>query len=412
MRRISHPRLHNGMALTFKLRKEAFKKDYELFLRETAREAAAIDRHDAANRSTNQRYDSDAEITIVLPASQFQLTKQRRPNNPRKSRSNSKRSSDRRMNEAVEVADDRAPEAPKKRKGNPDCLNPKCDKKHFLMDCSMTSAEEKKQFLKNYWESKKKRMSSGHVGMLDNTDANTRDHYYLFTATFCHSAVEATVLADQGSDACILPPSILEGMVKADQDLTVTQLRKTIYYETVNKSAPSLACSKAVKADVLLCIRHGTNFSLRNVEWTVGDNLVSHAILSRHVLQSLGLDNRMLLAAACERFNGVFDIEKNLHSDGKGETENGTIYSLLKSREFEFGSTFHSASTAQDDKAEDADIYIDLGEDEASSLSKTLENLVKEAKENGMSSEGCNRPTKLLHASSVFSEVDEDVQSL
>jgi len=53
MRRISHPRLHNRMALTFKLRKEAFKKDYELFLRDTAKEAEAIDRHDAANRSTN-----------------------------------------------------------------------------------------------------------------------------------------------------------------------------------------------------------------------------------------------------------------------------------------------------------------------------------------------------------------------
>ena len=105
-------------------------------------------------------------------------------------------------------------------------------------------------------------------------------------------------MADQGSDANILPPDTLELIPKAKPSAKVTTLDRTIYYETVDKSATSLPCSRKIKANVLLRVRHGTNLSLRGVEWLISDRPVGHALISRHVLCALGLDNRVLLAAA------------------------------------------------------------------------------------------------------------------
>lgn len=154
----------------------------------------------------------------------------------------------------------------------------------------------------------------------------------MFTASFCNDAVKASILADQGSDACIMPPDLFAQILQAEPSLKTKLLDTPIRYETVDKSAASLSCRKTIIMDVLLRIRHGTNLALRNIEWVVSDQPVSHAIISRHVLRSLGLDNRVLLAAACDRFHGEVDVTALLNAQAKVDEKNyGSVCSVALS---------------------------------------------------------------------------------
>ena len=47
-----------------------------------------------------------------------------------------------------------------------------------------------------------------------------------------------TVMADQGSDANVLPPQVLSQILSSNPDLNVINLERTAHYETVDKSPP------------------------------------------------------------------------------------------------------------------------------------------------------------------------------
>ena len=70
-------------------------------------------------------------------------------------------------------------------------------------------------------------------------------------------------MQDQGSVANVLPPQILSQILSSNPGLNVIDLERTAHYETVDKSAPSLPCSRKVTASILLRLRHGTCW-----EWT------------------------------------------------------------------------------------------------------------------------------------------------
>lgn len=385
LKRLSHEQLRKRMKLTLKLRKKELKNNYQLFLRETAQEARALDRHDAANAFEESKSDSDID---KAPGS----------NNPSSNRTKTrtKKGSNKRSEPEKDKGSSSGQTGPaNKKRWIPDCLNPKCKEKHFMTDCEMTSPEDKQKFLAAYHEGKKGKGKGGKIGQL--TGDNLEEHSSLFSASFCNGAVETTVLADQGADASILPSHLLEKLRKADPQLKVIDLDRTVYYETVDKSAASLPCSRKIKAGVLLRIRHGTNLSLRNVEWLISDKPVGRALISRHVLRALGLDNRVLLATASDRFKGVVDVPDLLDTQDKRDSAaDGSIHSLLQRHTFEFGSTFHSQGGTEEDKLEDSDIYIDLGEDTPDKLDTALHERVQQARANGMSEAGCDRLSNLF----------------
>ena len=156
---------------------------------------------------------------------------------------------------------------------------------------------------------------------------------------------------------------------------------------------------------MLLRVRYGTNLSLRGVEWLVSDRPVGHALISRHVLCALGLDNRVLLAAATERFKGCVDVPELLERQTKNDsalrktprnTNNGSICSLLQKRNVEYGSTFHSHGGTEEDKLEDSDIYVDLGEDTPEELKAAFAARVDQVRENGLSEAGTVKLAALL----------------
>lgn len=98
------------------------------------------------------------------------------------------------------------------------------------------------------------------------------DHSSLFKSTFCDGAVKAVFMADQGSDADILLPKVLQAMLIADPSLNVVQLDGMMIYTTANKDGAPLICKRIVKANVPLRIFHGTNLSLRSIEWFISES--------------------------------------------------------------------------------------------------------------------------------------------
>lgn len=388
LRRISHLQLRKRMKLTLKLRKEEFKKDYQLFMRETAKEARALDRHDAAS-NFDESDNSDSAIDIPNPNSgDFKSSEGRcRSRNRNKGKLNQK-------NVALRShRDHHAMSIPvSKKRWRPDCLNKKCNQKHFLNECETTSAEEKQRLLAAYRESKRSKGTVGNLGSQDVEDDSS-----LSSATFCNGAVETTVMADQGSDANVLPPHILSQILTSNPDLTVIDLERTAHYDTVDKSAPSLPCSRKVTASVLLRLRHGTHLSLHGVEWLVSDKPVGHVLISRHVLRALGLDNPVLLAAATERFKGSVDVPDLLEKHKRVDAAlGGSIHRLLQSRNLNFGSMFHSHGGTEDDKLDNSDIYIDLGEDSPEDLEVALATRLEQARANGMSAEGAKKLADII----------------
>ena len=265
-----------------------------------------------------------------------------------------------------------------------------------MNECKMTSDEDKKRLLADY-RARKAAKNDGKIKKLSNQDEkNDEINSSLFTAKFCDGAVECSILADQGSDASVLPPHIFERMILADPNLEAVELKRVRTYDTVDSNATPLSSSRRVIASVLLNIRHGTHLCLRRMEWMISDQQIEHAIISRHVLSALGLDNRLLLAAASDRFNGEVDVPDLISNSSENpRTKAGTIQSLLKNRDFGFGSTFHSQGEGKDD-LDHSEIYIDLGEDVPEDLTNALTERVKDARKNGMSESGCKQLGNLL----------------
>lgn len=398
LNRLTHDKLQKRMKLTFRLKKDQMKADYNNFLRETAKEARALDRHEAASAFQQENSDSDAGTARNPSTSPSHTTKKKR----HLKRSHDGKRKDQVSKKQPEPANDGSGESATKKR-RPSCLNPKCDKKHFIRECEMTSTEDRKKLLDQYYTNKKAKRKDGEIGQVLNSfeDKNSS----LFSATFCDGAVEATALADQGSDECILPPNILDKIRKVKPDLNVTTLDHTRYYGTVDASATSLPCSRTISLNIMLRIRHGTNLSLRRMTWFVSDKPVAHCIISRHVLSALGLNNRVLLEAASHRYNGIVDVPDILEQDEPASvadtpSSSGTIHSLLCKNANDFGSSFHNRSDESDETVGDTDIYIDLGDNDRSELLSALKSRVEEARANGMSSQGC------LHLSNLFNKYE------
>ena len=99
-----------------------------------------------------------------------------------------------------------------------------------------------------------------------------------------------------------------------------------------------------------------------------------------------------MLAAATERFNGSVDVPELLQKQKRVDAAlGGSIHSLLQRRNQDLGSTFHSHRGTEEDKLEDSDIYIDLGEDVPEDLDVALAARVEQACANGMSIEGAKK---------------------
>ena len=208
----------------------------------------------------------------------------------------------------------------------------------------MTSEEDKKKYLEERRNKKRKVDKSGDLNAIE-PQWERNPNSSLFNASFADGSVKCHALADQGADVCVLPPDVFNKL-KSQTDVEEEILKETLYYTLADSEAPPLPCSKKVKASITLSVRHACSMVLRKVTWMVSDRPMRHVIIGRNVLRLLGLDNRTLLAAACDRLDGEIDVE-----GAQEKEQDGEICSLMYKRGDR--QTYHSSGEPDDDSVPD-----------------------------------------------------------
>lgn len=106
-------------------------------------------------------------------------------------------------------------------------------------------------------------------------------------ASFANRNLATTALTDEGSDANILPYSVLKHMEKVLSDLKVSTLERPVVYGDVFVRACATG-DGVVTLDIYLEIRHGSNLILQNITWNIPQEEVNSPTIGRPVLESIG----------------------------------------------------------------------------------------------------------------------------
>lgn len=351
--RITYGPLKRRVSLIYRLNIEEYKKDFAFFMSEVAKEAATLHKMEIVDskRPSDNCSEPPKHRSNIHGKGKFKGKTGKNADTNRKEESEGN--------------------AQKGKRKKPSCLNPQCSGYHLLVDCPVTSQEDKKKFL----EEIKSKMKRGGAINATHLQWGRNSNSSLFEASFENNQLKCQVLADQGSDVCILPPNIYEEL-KQKSDIGETVLEKTMYYPTVDSDVSPLPCSRKFKATIKIKVRNASSMILRKVTWMVSDRPVRNVILGRDVLLLLGLDNQYLLSVACDRLNGELDVEEK-----KKEPQHGEIRSLMGVRID--GQTYHSSSDPSDDDTPE-DMYMDIGFDKTGEVGNELESRIKEALEDGL----------------------------
>ena len=222
----------------------------------------------------------------------------------------------------------------------------------------------------------------------------------VFDSSFCEGAVKCKVKADQGSDINLVPPSVLRDILKHDDSVLVEELRIPRSYGTVIKGGQQVTCNKKFRTTIYIQVRHGSDLVLRGVEWLVGEQETEYVLLGEPVLRALGLDNEELLAAVCDRHDGVVYVpellEKLKEDKNIQNSDSGEVKSLINAMTKNSGTTFHSDCGTEEDMLEDSDVYVDLGEDSPEELDMALSERLSEARKSGLSDIGAQKLKNII----------------
>ena len=381
MKRIDHAGLEKRMILTLRLRSdEGLHEDYDRFFRELVKEAKAIDRQESTSLWKDIEggiSDSDAD----------------EGHSKRKSKKRSRAPKDKRKSDSGATPKDKESTVEgrgKSKKQKPACLNPKCDRRHYLDKCPKTSDADRKRLLAEYHAKRKahKKVSAARVASTTNST--------LFTASMCSGKVETKVLADQGADVSVIPRILLKKVLEADTRVKLVSRKKVLKIKPVNVDGAPLHCREETCLDILLQIRHGTSLSLRNVPLVVSDEDTGMLVLARPVLEALGLNNTELLATACDRLGGVADAAVLLKQREEGAEVTARACAIDKGSRIDVESMYHSDGPHVDDTTNTQETYVDLGEDDPIEFEQTLRERVKDARREGLSAQGCKNLASLL----------------
>ncbi|CAN8061292.1 unnamed protein product [Agarophyton chilense] len=347
-------------------------------MRELAAQAqkldAELEREGAPKSEDEKDFDSSHSITLKADRKQGKRRKRKCHEMSRK----------RRCERTGEQGDnDNQGRKKKPNRDFPPCLNPKCAEFHFIADCNNSTEEDEEKFSKEYYAEKKKRREEARPGR--------------------HGKEKGKVnRADQGSDVNLLAKSIFQGITEAAAGVKAEKLVPSLVYSGISTGPPKQAeieCTERVSLDVQLRICHGSKLLLRSLEWDIANADLEYVIIGRPVLQSIGCDNKAIIAAACDKNDGEINIPDALETDAKNRRAqaNGTIASIMRA------GMYHSTAAEGEDGLEDTKVYIDLGEDDPQVLEDTLQKRVQEAKKNGMSTQRVQELANFLHEfKSVF----------
>ena len=130
MSRITHDALRKRAVLTYRMKKDTYKSNYNLFLQELASDAQALDKMEGLKK-IGKDVVSDSSIFSELPSMlRPKLGIQKEKETEHKGRKRPR--------------EDDTEQRRGKKRVPPDCLNPKCPEKHYMDQCKKTTDTEKK----------------------------------------------------------------------------------------------------------------------------------------------------------------------------------------------------------------------------------------------------------------------------
>ena len=134
----------------------------------------------------------------------------------------------------------------------------------------------------------------------------------VFRGTFCNGAVELVLKSDQGQDVNLMPPTVVQRISKSKSQSKVEDLKEPPCYGTIATNGPKVTCCQKVENQIILHVLHGNTLALQNMEWIISGDQAKIVLIGEPVLRAIGLDNKKLLEASCDRHSGTIDIVKLL----------------------------------------------------------------------------------------------------
>lgn len=191
-------------------------------------------------------------------------------------------------------------------------------------------------------------------------------------------------MAEQGSDANIMPTAVFDLFKHADSSLKITALSPAHNYSFLDKEKTTgLKCHKRIIVVVHLRIRHGAKLILRGIEWNVSEEPAEFVIIGREVLQAIGCDNKAMLLAFCAKHDGVINVAQALQANAE-KRDRGTVASLLSDGD----DVYYSQDGAEEDDLLDSGVYIDIEEDAENDLDAALNLAIENSGNQGLSEKG------------------------
>ena len=282
LKRISHSDLTNRMLSTIKLNKDkGFKKNYKKFIKELAHEARFIDRINSMKRFHASVSDSDEDFIKRVQDGKRRNNRKWKVANNGDTKLGVQADSGRR--DTNQKRNNKRDNGGRRRDRElPDCLNATCSGKHFIYDCLISTSDENRKLKNEYLEKKRARQEhepnrnrkgtwkvNGSVGQISN--GNMRRNTSLFSGTFCVGAVDVVILADQGVDGNVIPPSALAAIRRAKPDIRVNNLKRAYTFGNGSPAAPPITCKKWIQADCTLRVRRSPGLILRKAKWFVSE---------------------------------------------------------------------------------------------------------------------------------------------
>lgn len=273
------------------------------------------------------------------------------------------------------------------------CLYPPHRKrgiKHRLKDCKDFPEDEKPTLLKAYVEERRQKKAQRVQNEEEKRDDGEYDSAIVFKTVFGHR-YHGEACVDNGADNNIIDQRTLQSIREAGVDVEVVDLNRLREFEMaacdVKGNKTKLVFLKQDRLDTELHIRHGSSLLLRNLVWLVTERYVTTPLLGRPILEALGINTRELLAAAADRFSGSVDADQMLATlDERGD---GRVSRLMEG-------VFHSEGGEHEEDDGATPVWCDIGGETESEWENELLEKVREAKDKGLSSDGCNTLEAML----------------
>lgn len=258
------------------------------------------------------------------------------------------------------------------------CLNPKCDKMHRIRDCDISSEEEKKAHLKEYYDTVKKNKKA-RLSRFGPSSSGGR-----WKATL-ENNVACIALGDSGADESALPRAVLyeNGLLSK-----IEPLKDKLLIETASSDQPKLTCVGYAHLNLTINLPCGP-LRLRKVKFLVVQEKMSEILLGRPLLKSLGIDIEKQLERVQKKLGNVmFGPNAQLFSEIEKTPDNPKIAAYK--------------GLWYDEEENDPVPPIDtatakLGCDTEEEINEAFDKILSTAKEAGLSPAGLKRGEKMLN---------------